>query len=243
MSYINNLCASLLKKALGVSKADYESSQVVLAGGAIRSLITNTPVSDLDLFFPTEGALHNFKSAMSFRTEFMSPNCVALRTHSGHRVQLITKRYYATWVETPNEITQKVAWKSVVEPFDFTVCQAAYLPATNELHVVPNYFEHLALRKLHLTTDQLPYPFDTLRRAAKYMAKGYTIDNYEIFRLGMACRSIELSSKSDWKDQIQGFDFMYLNHVAQLDGDGNVSNSDVLQIVKHLYLQPEVLED
>lgn len=172
--------------------ADILNSKVILAGGAIRDLITKKyDVKDYDLYLVNHGSswyendvndireaeLHEVgnddlrylinyfkeKGYEVFRTNGIT---VSMKSTDGTIVQLI---YNVPLVST--ELTLPLKVDDLLNIFDFTICQFAYYDNTfsfNPLAVVD------ALNK-RLVVHRISYANSSFMRILKYANRGYTI--------------------------------------------------------------------
>ena len=138
---------------------------VVLAGGALRSLVDYTDtICDYDLFFLDKTRVQSVRDyflSKDYNLIFECPKGELFTYYSADteiKVQIILKREYKDCYD-------------LINSFDVRACCAAYDGNqfyTNEGFVFDN------LNKL-ININKIEYPVATLRRIAKYSAKGFTL--------------------------------------------------------------------
>lgn len=166
-----------------------ENRGVWLAGGAARSLITNEPVVDYDLFFRshverewTEERLR----ALDFDRIFQCPKGELSTWVKGkHKVQLITKRYYKDECD-------------LIDSFDFTICRfvtEACGTDVSERVVMRSPEDEFDAVNRYLRLWTIEYPISTLNRIQKYLKKGFKPWNAQGFweDVAIAVQSIPLT--------------------------------------------------
>lgn len=158
------------------------SDQVTLAGGALRSFFTDTPVRDYDLY--------------------CSPNAIASATDI---FPDLLRSYSAPWTKTSDtnfSFTYKrmaydpanakfmdnalnimkqpyTSMEDVIDRFDFTVCMCAISEGAIVFH--PDYFTDLATRQIRINNPE--DPMASMWRIQKYIKLGYSIDRKELYKL------------------------------------------------------------
>lgn len=140
---------------------------IILAGGAMRSVVDNGEIVDFDFFFTNSDALEFMKFYLleiGYKNTFSCPKgelfsyVLPYDTDKFIKVQLIAKQFY----EGPIDL---------LDSFDFTACLFAW-------DGVSFYTSVLAVRdvkKKYLRLWSLTYPTATINRMYKYRAKGYYI--------------------------------------------------------------------
>jgi hypothetical protein len=153
-------------------------SRIMLAGGAVRSLVDHKAVEDYDLFFQSKEALNECKTLLSsnlFRGTvkklFECPEGKLTTYRIGSvKIQLISERFYKSV-------------DALLDSFDFTICQFALTNEPEEeyiLHTTRKAIRHTRKKELHV--HKLEYPAASLKRMQKYSKKGYdTRDVYKEF--------------------------------------------------------------
>lgn len=140
---------------------------VIVAGGYIRSVITNEPVNDIDLFIAPED-----ESNLDFMVWKLSSNSLPpIKTENA-----ITLRE-----NIPIQIIHR--WKfdtldSTADSFDFTVCQAAFHFNGEkwDSYCSDRYYSDLAAKRLVYTSPKrIEEAGGSLLRVLKYYKKGFRI--------------------------------------------------------------------
>lgn len=144
-------------------------ARVFLAGGFIRSCITNDPVADVDLFVPTKETASNIAHALASLVR--------------DRVRETANAYTVKVDELPVQFIHRWTFddpKSCVESFDFTIAAAAvwYDPAANgwATYCDENYYADLAGRRLvYRAPIRNEESGGSLLRVLKFYQRGYRI--------------------------------------------------------------------
>jgi len=136
---------------------------VVLAGGALRSLIDATDIQDYDLFFLDLKKVDTVKEYLvskGWKLKFSCPKgeLFTYMNEEKVKVQLITKKEY----KDCNELIQS---------FDITACCCAY---DGEKFYKSKRFIFDSINKL-INIQAVEYPVATMRRICKYVSKGYKL--------------------------------------------------------------------
>ena len=139
------------------------SRTVWLAGGAIRSAIGSEPISDYDLFFRSEidaaRTRVSLKSDHGFEVIFKCPEGKLTTFKRGDmKVQCITENYY-------------ISMSALIDTFDISACRYA----TDGASILTTYSAVRDTLKKRIGLHAVNYPVATLKRVAKYSAKGYVL--------------------------------------------------------------------
>jgi hypothetical protein len=146
--------------------------EIAVAGGYIRSCITNDTVNDVDLFVPDAEYADEMATWLGDgHRKIKTTNAITVRGGK-YPVQFITRWTY----ETPED---------VLGSFDFTICQAAfwwdhYCQQWKSV-CCDDYYADLAARRLVYTVPQREEePGGSMLRVLKYYQKGFriTTDSY-----------------------------------------------------------------
>ena len=152
-----------------------------LAGGAVLSLITKTPIHDYDIYPKNENGL--IRAIEEFKER---GTCINITNKAatfilndevdddGRRriAQIILGSYFPTH-------------ESIFEKFDFSVCMVAYDFNNKTLYTNDNTMIDIASRTLTFNHRTL-YPLASFVRLKKYKAKGYNISKAELVKMGLA---------------------------------------------------------
>lgn len=171
----------------------------IFAGGFIRAYFAGETPSDLDIYFRDEG---DFKLILSelesagWEKVFETERATSLKKN-GKLVQLISFVFN-------NPI-------NLLQGFDFTVCcAAACLGSKDEndkgaLFLHDDFFEHLSGRLLVFQGSKMPLA--SLKRAFKYVKRGYHICEENIIRLAEAiAESVDFKDENSIQEHIAGMD-------------------------------------
>ncbi len=175
-----------------VSAAHFFPKGGIIAGGAITSVFTNQPISDVDIYFKSK---QDFILAVG---QAYDENlwCVAASdravtfTHNSGVVQLMHFDFF----EDAN---------AVFDAFDFSVCMGAYDIDKEDWVFQDNFFKHAAQRYLDFHAGTR-YPYNSLLRVLKYQDKGYRINRESLLRIGLCLQRVEINSWEDLADAIGG---------------------------------------
>jgi len=139
---------------------DICSNEIILGGGAVRSMITGEPISDYDLFFTGNEAVDVTKRYLvdcDFVKVFECPLGELTTYINGNvKVQLITKMFYTD----PSDL---------VNSFDFTVTMFAW--DGDKIYTCRRAIKDA--RKKNLGINEVTFPVATINRIHKYRNKGY----------------------------------------------------------------------
>lgn len=164
--------------------------QAVLAGGALRSFFTETPVRDYDIYLTPAGLTG---LTAQFNDFFQASNSGWAKTSETDISYTFTKLDYDPTNQKIDDAKFNINKKpftthdSVIDSYDFTVCMCAISPSAVVYH--PDYFIDLSTRRLrvHNPGD----PFSSLWRLQKYIKMGYTIDRTELWKMAEGIHQVE----------------------------------------------------
>jgi hypothetical protein len=137
-----------------------EFGGIYLAGGAIRSVLSNEKINDYDFFFQSKELKEQFLKFLEGEKAEITFRCpenrfVSLKIND-QKVQLISNEYYKDQA-------------AVIKYFDFNVSR--FCLEGNTLLTYSFAMEDLINKELTLNT--LTYPSATIKRIAKYIGYGY----------------------------------------------------------------------
>jgi hypothetical protein len=131
-------------------------SKMFIAGGAIRSLMTQTKVSDYDIFVKDDETIQEVIDALVYRqTLYQSKNSIGVISSTGKHLQFI--------------VCASGTPESVVGEFDFTCNQSYYDFSTKTLTVHPDAYT-MQLR----VNSNARNAIGTFLRIGKFLQKGYS---------------------------------------------------------------------
>lgn len=154
---------------------------VVLAGGALRSLVdyTDTP-QDYDIFFTDTSKIEQTKDYFlrkGYSKVFECPEGKLVTFKNEYtKVQLINKRDYSSCLD-------------IISSFDITACCAAYDGKEFYKH---NRFVFDNLNKI-INLNTIEYPMATMKRIAKYSQKGFRLTTQATEDFVIYCNRVELT--------------------------------------------------
>lgn len=193
-----------LKKALGETNWDIlKEAKAFIAGGAITSLFTNSPINDLDIYF------RDRKDCARILAEVMSDSYFSESDFSLH-IQFYTDRSILCSHSGDNPL-QFIAFRGfpcvqdIFDTFDFTVCMGAFDFETEEFVLHEEFLKHNSQKYLKFNTGTA-FPLISALRINKYRDKGYYISKPEFLRCMLTCAQLDLTS---WEDAISHIGGMY----------------------------------
>ena len=137
-----------------------------VAGGAVRRAVLGEPLTtDYDIFFQSEAYYDRAvaridASELGYFTKVKTTkNHTEYTCKEGIRYQLIKAFFWGDRFE------------SVIDHFDFTICQWLYNPTELTVHTTVEAMTD-TLRK-RLAVNKVTYPVSTMRRLIKYTSQGY----------------------------------------------------------------------
>lgn len=177
-------------------KCHYEGlSDCFIAGGAILSQITKSPINDWDIY------PKSFNSIMDNLIYLLEEEKCDLVSYTDRAISLKSSTYHN--LKGEREIIQIMIFdtfetpEKIFENFDFTVCMAAYDIDEQTFHSHPNFFEDVASRTLKVNPNTR-FPHATLVRTKKYTQKGYQMPKSQYLKLG--CMLNQIPFPADWKE-------------------------------------------
>lgn len=189
-----HLDAIFKKLPIGVTyQLQRYADHLFLAGGAIRAILNNESVNDIDLFAQhasiAEGAAHFFQGGNATVKLHVTENAFTIKDVNPH-VQIVRRDYY----DTP---------QAVLDSFDFVVCKAVIWYDGNlwQSRVDPGFFNDLEQQKLTYCSPVGQDPRDSLLRVLKFSARGYSVDARSLAKI-----VTQTVRKAEYKDR-QGIYF------------------------------------
>lgn len=178
----------LIKKAAN----SFLPSGAFIAGGALTSAFTNSPINDVDIYFKDKesfvDAIHCAYddnlwcvAATDRAVTFVRDDCI---------IQLMHFDFFPTA-------------EAVFDAFDYTVCMAAYDIDAKDFVFQEDFMKHAAQRKLSFHSGTR-YPYNSLLRVLKYQQRGYTLNKADLLRIGLSCQRVPVASWEDLADAIGG---------------------------------------
>jgi hypothetical protein len=166
-----------------------------VAGGAVLSIFTDTPVNDVDVYFKDKISMAKCfaKVTKDYQNIYYShteKSITLMDTESGLIVQFIHFDYFQNAQE-------------IFNAFDFTVCMGAVRLKTGEVFLHDSFMSDVASRTLHFNNGTR-YPYISLVRVKKYEEKGYKIGKGHLLAIANACAQTPITSWEEAKEQLGG---------------------------------------
>lgn len=145
---------------------------VVLAGGALKSLFDNKPINDYDLFVlansPSElldrkASVEKILIANKFKQVFKCPQGeLSTFRYGPYKVQIINVGHKL--YSSPEDI---------IDQFDFNLCRMAMTVNSHNLTIDPKALKDLRTKRLSI--HKITNPSSTINRLVKYRNAGFNI--------------------------------------------------------------------
>lgn len=179
----------------------FKENNVMLAGGALTSILTNKPINDYDLYFKSKKDVLSFLAEVkendwlpsyTFIFTCATDKSISFRSNSFGEslIQLIHQGYYKDLY-------------AVFSDFDFTINMIGYDFAEDEVYYHQDAMQHLAQRIL-VTDGGTKFPLVSVLRAAKYEDRGYKISKKEMVKLLLQVSAMNLTSYEEVAKHIGG---------------------------------------
>lgn len=187
----------------------FEELGVMLCGGSILSLFTESRISDLDFYVKDPNNLAMFQDFLHSRFHdhekppFQSINAITYKRRAKNRVytvQLITK-----FTGEPNDIFQY---------FDFTITNCAYDFKAQSFAFGPRFFADLGKRVL-VYAGKSQYPICALHRINKYIEKGFRAPGSTLMHIALSIVQLNITNYRQLKEQLMGIDTSYLTNLLE----------------------------
>lgn len=159
---INKLKTSRLDKIQPFLDLGILQNGVVLAGGALRTLLVNDEIKDFDIFFSDANKIAATREKLleaGFELIFSCPLDLLFTYRKGNMiVQLITEREYKDCQE-------------LIDSFDINACRFA----TDGEFLYTSREAIIDVLKNRISLFKINYPLATFRRIVKYHKKGFKL--------------------------------------------------------------------
>jgi len=176
---------------------------LMICGGAINSLFTNSEVNDLD-FYMTDPSKQ--KEIEAFFQEyfpiagFKSNNAITYRRKSSSSnkvwtIQLITR--FTGHAQT------------IFDWFDFTITHGAYDFHSQTFEFGDRFFADLSKRKL-VYSGKSQYPICAMYRTTKYVARGFKLSGATVMHIALSIVQLKIENYKQLKEQLMGIDTIFL---------------------------------
>ena len=182
--------------------------KLVLAGGAITSLMSGKHINDLDFYLEDP---EKRSEAVEFLSEFfngkvfVSSNCITFKRKSPRSNKVWTAQLITRFSGKPEDIFRN---------FDFTITTGAYQFSQERFVFGERFWQDLGMRRLtYLGSSR--YPICALYRTKKYQERGYSCPGSTVMHIGLAIVQLEIKTYSQLKEQLLGIDTMYLQNLRE----------------------------
>ena len=220
-----------------------EKYNMIIAGGAITSIFSGSPIKDLDIYSRTPEYLESFKRELA---ELIKDDGDFGDGSVYKSANAETFRYKETLIQAISKVIDKAADKHNVQKserspedilgkFDWTVCMGAFDFKTHEFILYNKFLADLAMRRLifNCNTD---YPICSLHRLTKYEKKGFHIQAGEIVKLSLCIAKLKMNSYADLKDQLMGIDTLIFEELTTdlIDNHGSETPIDYNKVMEEI---------
>lgn len=169
---------------------------IFIAGGSIVSLLQNSEIQDIDIYFKTEDIKNKFESLIKINKSFKKMiNCYEIQFNSlGYKIQFVTK------------ITGNP--EKVIESFDFLHCKTFYDPFYNKIEFGKNqgkYSPESCIQiKILVLTDHCLFPIKAMERMIKFIERGYKPEPNLFLNFALKINTLDFSSEEKLKEHLNG---------------------------------------
>lgn len=214
-----NILASEQEQIVKAS-SHFMPSGAWVAGGALTSAFTGTPINDVDIYFKDRDGFENaVHKAFDEGFWCVSNTSRAVTFAYGHS---IIQLMHFNWFESS---------QAIFDSFDFTCCMAAMDCDTKAITMHDDFLKHCSQRflKFHAGTA---FPYGTVARVLKYQKRGYTIGVNEMLRIALKCSTVPIDSWDDLKEQIGG----QYGEAISIAGDGDFSTDAAIEAMNGMQI-------
>jgi hypothetical protein len=209
---VSNKIRSNLEKIMPGFIRVLADHQVLLAGGAIGSIMREETPADYDFYIQDGKILSDLLrndcfiqgriDAPWFKEVYKSDSAITYTSSiTGSRIQII---YNPKIIGNVFDIINK---------FDFTICMCAYNFANLSFYCAKNYLTDNISKRLVFNINT-PYPISSLYRLQKYIKKGYKFSGIDSVKMALTINSLHIKTINDLKDQLQGVDTLALKDLT-----------------------------
>lgn len=170
----------------------FKAYKVILAGGALTSIVTNKTINDYDIYLPSSVDLGEFCKELRGDGVFFT-YCTEKSISAMKGVNNIQIIHYSRFESTDD----------IFKDFDFDCCKAVYKFENDELIIHPNFILSNSRRLLTLSGKTL-FPLKSLERVHKYQKRGYTVEPSTLVKLGMICGEHKIDSWDKLNSELGG---------------------------------------
>lgn len=181
---------------------------LMICGGAISSLFTESQVNDLDFYmiYPEKKEeCINFLRSIFVDKTFYSKNAITLKRKSPYSRRVYSVQLITRFSGEPSEIFD---W------FDFTITHGAYRFDTNSFEFGDRFFSDLSRRRLVYSGASM-YPICAMYRTKKYVDRGYKLSGATVMHIALSIVQLKIENYAQLKEQLMGIDTMYLQKLLE----------------------------
>lgn len=204
-----------------------DGSSLVLAGGAIRSLFSNSPINDYDLYLVTDNLddekygelIFTIVDELSSCGSFVSCTDKSLMVnHSGNMINFVFFKKFTSVQE-------------IFDSFDFSCVMGGYHIKEERFYLSNNFLLDNISKIIKFNTNT-SYPIMSLLRVKKYVDRGFYISRNEMLKICLKISQLEITSFDILKKHMGG---MYGIKIEKLFDTTKPFNMDeVLEVLSNL---------
>lgn len=154
-----------------------------IAGGAVLSTVTKTPINDYDIYPKTKEDLVEICMELFSQAQMvnLSERAVTFKSYKEHNSEGERQLIQVIRGEFPTP-------ESIFDNFDFTVCMGAYDCDTDQYTFHENFWPDVASKTLRFNSGT-KFPLNSLIRTYKYTQKGYKTSKTEMAKIALTVAS------------------------------------------------------
>jgi hypothetical protein len=181
---VNRKIWKLLKK-LNLEKISKKTNAFICGGSILTLFYENRVISNIDIFFNTLEDLNKFKD---FVSEFEDCEIIDEDEYTIH-FKYKTKhiKLYKKNLGTPQE---------VLNNFDFTICQIAFVPKQNCFVMHQHFLWHIETKQI-VINQSVPFPLSSIDRITKYASRGFQISSEQSMILALLINKVRVEEPDD----------------------------------------------
>lgn len=176
---------------------------VILAGGSLTSILTNSLINDFDLYVKNRIDIDKILDKLKKNYKL---TCFVTNNSYNVEVQINNNKISLQFI-TIKEFINKSELE-LINSFDFSVCMLAYNFKQNKLYCDEHIYEDIQNRTIHYNYDNL-YPISSLFRINKYKSKGFKIETIEILKITLNIKDLKIESNRDLLENLKGVSTCY----------------------------------
>jgi uncharacterized protein YggL (DUF469 family) len=227
---------TFVKELQGVLK----TNKMIVAGGAITSIFSGVGIRDYDLYFTDNSKREEVEKWFDEHMTKQAETNNALSYYwfnpdkKNEREQGSPDNLNFQLITIPST---EGGTKNIFERFDYTICMGAYRFEDETFVLHDDFLQHLAQRKLVFNPKTL-YPINSLIRSKKYMNRGFNMSNVETLKIALTIHALDLSTKSNLKEQLEGIDTLFLKELSDYlanNGESEYNFGEALQLLENTF--------